>query len=489
MNAPAALEGSATQSREVPPRIDVGLMRLCGRDLAVPAASVREVVPLPNRLHPAFSESGSCAGTIVVRGRAIPVLDIAERLGLPPREEGGGVVLILRHDQALIGLIMDMVSGLARITEGQIQPLHAVNQARAPIVASSFTHDDTLVGLIDPAAVFAVPGIATAQETSLDKDKGASGQRSSVVLVTLADANIALDSGLVVATVPGVQLKPSVAPASKWIGVVQYLEREVPVVDDLSLFGLSGRAAEGSGGAVVLLKFDDQHILGLKIDSVRRILALHENAIQPLPPALREQLTLFAGAVIDREGQQNLMLDHQALHGCEALRMICALNRSTAQIKSESTLATGTMAQADAIQPFVVFRTGKGYRAAPLASVKQIIPYPSTVTGIRRAGSALQGIASYNGSPLPLLDLESGSLDHASGHTTRMVLVVEQEGAYNGLVVEKLETIARATAQRRPGGSAADCFIQTRVDNKARAVKVCDLTEEVLRSSIDPPSW
>ncbi|HEX8421742.1 MAG TPA: chemotaxis protein CheW, partial [Sphingomonas sp.] len=61
--------------------VHVGLMRLCGRDLAVPAADVREVVPLPDRLQPAFTDAAALAGSIIVRGQVIPVVDVAPLLG------------------------------------------------------------------------------------------------------------------------------------------------------------------------------------------------------------------------------------------------------------------------------------------------------------------------------------------------------------------------------------------------------------------------
>lgn len=483
MNAFASFKRGSPLSQGDAAVIDVGLMQLCGRYLAVPAASVREVVPLPERLHPDFSESGACAGTIVVRGRAIPVLDIAERLGFPLRAERTGVVLILLHEQRLVGLIMDMVSGIGRVTPDQVQRFHIAGHPRAPLITSCFTHGDTLVGLIDPAAVFALPGVAVADETGSDQRKGVRRQ-SSAVLVSVADANIAIDASHVVATVPSVQLKASVVPTSKWVGVVQYLDREVPVVDDLSLFGLSGRAAIGTGGGVILLKFDDHNMLGLKIDRVRRILPLGEQAVLPLSKTLRERLTLFAGTVMDEEGQQNLLVDHDKLRGCETLRMISALGLSPRKAES-ATVVKGLIPHSGTNQSFVVFRTGKGYRAALLASVRQIIPFPSNTTTIRSNGSALQGIASYNGAPLPLLDLTGAEAGFVSDRESCMVLVVEQAGAYNGLVVEKIETITRSVAQRSSDLlTEKQSFIHVRINNELKAVTIDDLDQAIERLTL-----
>jgi purine-binding chemotaxis protein CheW len=460
--------------------LEVGLMRLCGRDLAVPAANVREVVPLPERLHPSFSDAGVSAGSIVIRGRVIPVLDVAERLGFGPREGAGGVVLILRHQQALIGLVMDLVSGLARVPQEQVQPFAVAGDKGTRIVSSSFPHGDGLVGLIDPEAVFALPGVPHAKDTSMTGAGGHASGRSAVVLITAAEASLALEAGLVVATVPAVKMGPSPAPTSKWVGVVHYLGQEIPVVDDLSLFGLSGRAGDGPSAAVIILRLDDKRMLGVKIDQVRRILPVSRDAIRPLPAALAAQLTLFAGAVVDHDGRQNLLLDGDALTRSDALRMIGALSREKSGAASTAP-AMGAVAQGEGAnrQPFLVFRAGTRRRAAPLASVKQIIPFPQARTGVRRDGSGLQGMASYNGAPLPLLALAGAGVP--DGDAEPVVLVVETGGTFNGLIVDRLETVARAIARPSPGQRGASHFIEAQVGERMEAVTLVDLAEEARR--------
>ncbi|MBO9714156.1 chemotaxis protein CheW [Sphingomonas sp.] len=488
MNALVALSPEGMDAAVQAPgaaAIDVGLMRLCGRDLAVPAANVREVVPLPGRLHPSFSGNGASIGSIVIRGRVIPVLDIAAELGFGARAGEHGVVLILRHADALVGLVMDLVSGLARVPGNQVQPFAVSGGHGVRIVSSSFPHGDTLVGLIDPAAVFALPGVPHARESAALGETGGFAIRSAVVLITIANANLALDANLVVATVPATMLTPSPVPASKWVGVVRYLDQEVPVVDDLTLFGLSGRAADSSSGAVILLRLDEKRMLGVRIDRVRRILPVNEQSVQPLAEALAGQLPLFAGTVVDHDGRQNLLLDGEALTRSEALRLIGSLSRARqgadGAIRPTSAGATARAEEAGDRQPFLVFRAGSRLRAAPLASVKQIIPLPAARTGVRRdqSASGLQGIASYNGAPLPLLDLGGGEA-RREAEAQPVVLVVESRGTYNGLIVDKLETVARAIARPRPGMGGGE-FIDAKVGDAMKAVTLCDLGEEARR--------
>ena len=479
MNALSVLKaervGDELQPRAAP--LEVGLMRLCGRDLAVPAASVREVVPMPEQLHPSFSATATSAGSVVIRGRVIPVLDIAKNLGFPQREPGPAVILILRQDGALVGLIMDMVSGLARVPSDHVQPFTVIGVENGGLVSSSFPHENRLVGLIDPTAVFALPGVPVAREIKPRGGDASFTIRSAVVLISIAEANLALDASSVVATVPNAHLSPSPMPGTKWCGVVEYLGQEVPVVDDLELFGLSGRAADSPSGAVIILRFDEKRMLGLKIDRVRRILPISDSSVRPLPQALGERLPLFAGAVVDHESRQNLLLDREALTQSETLAMIGALSREK-NVARSGVAATSPGRDPGELQSYLVFRAGRMRRAAPLVTVKQIIPLPQDCTNVRRPGSALRGIDSYNNAPLPLLDLSDRNPDPSVNQTDRVVLVVEREGRFQGLVVDRLETIARSVVKPLTGPSSTSHFIEARVGERTESVIVCDLIQE-----------
>jgi purine-binding chemotaxis protein CheW len=465
--------------------VDVGLMRLCGRDLAIRAASIREVVPLPVTLHADFSGADVCAGTIVIRGRAIPVLDIARHFGLDRPAGATGIVVVLRAGKALVGLVMDMVSGLARIAADQVQSLTVAGDRHRPLVTSGFLHGEALFGLIDEQAVFALPGVTHATEAGLDEQRAAS-PRGAVVLVSVADIQIAIDTAFVVATVPGDTITPSPEPGGPWRGVVRYLDREVPVIEDLALFGLTGRAAEGRGCAVVIVQLDEHRMLGVRIDRIRRILPLGPRSVQPLSAELRARLPLFKGAAIDHEGRQNLMLDHDAVRQSAALRTMAALTRRT----GDAPVGQPGAASSGEQQAFVVFRAGRGHGAASLASVKQIVPFPADTVPVRCAGSALCGIASYGGAPLPLFELAGAQDDGGGDRSGRMILVVESDGACNGLVVERLETIARTVARPRPA-AAPGHFIHAQVDGRPTAITVCDLAAQVRRlagdTDVGPP--
>ncbi|RZM34364.1 MAG: chemotaxis protein CheW, partial [Sphingomonas sp.] len=226
----------------VPPdrAIHVGMVRLCGRDLAVPADHVREVVPFPDRLEPAFADAEALAGSVIVRGQVVPVVNIARLLGFGEAGAGPGVVVVLRCDRDLIGLFVHAVSGLTSVRASDIQPHLFVEAKGGQVVSSSFALDDRLVGMVDIAAILSLPGVPRVREIARAERQAMLVGQTRLLVLSVAGADLALEASFVVATVPGTQVRAAPGVGDQWVGVVDYLDLEVPVIDDLALLGLSG---------------------------------------------------------------------------------------------------------------------------------------------------------------------------------------------------------------------------------------------------------
>ena len=62
-------------------------------------------------------------GVINLRGAVLPIMDLAARLGLPTSETTvRSVIIVVKVDERLVGLLVDAVSDILSVTEDLIQP-------------------------------------------------------------------------------------------------------------------------------------------------------------------------------------------------------------------------------------------------------------------------------------------------------------------------------------------------------------------------------
>lgn len=137
--------------------------RLVDQDYALDIMSVREIrgwtrtTPLPH------APSYMC-GVINLRGTVLPVMDLAERLGLPAREKSDrNVIIVVKHGDAITGLLVDAVSDIVALTQDDLQPPPDMSPGSGPSVVSALTLlDDRMIRILDLAATVSVPESAAA---------------------------------------------------------------------------------------------------------------------------------------------------------------------------------------------------------------------------------------------------------------------------------------------------------------------------------------
>jgi len=85
-------------------------------------------------------------GVISLRGRIVPVLDLATRLGLPSRPPADHKIVIVETDGGVAGVIVDDVAGVLTVDDDRIEQLPvAADGARAAVVNLG----DRIIALLD----------------------------------------------------------------------------------------------------------------------------------------------------------------------------------------------------------------------------------------------------------------------------------------------------------------------------------------------------
>ena len=122
---------------------------LGSEEYALPIGAVHEIIR--------FSEPRSVAsevpwirGVIALRGKIIPIFDLAARMGLEPSEPGK--IVIVSSGVGQVGVMVDEVEEVLTVTSEQLEDVPTANSDSIEAIAKS---EDRLVVLLNTSGLFA----------------------------------------------------------------------------------------------------------------------------------------------------------------------------------------------------------------------------------------------------------------------------------------------------------------------------------------------
>ncbi len=140
--------------KEMPSTIELLTFKLADQEYSLDIMSVREIrgwtrtTPLPHA--PSYMK-----GVINLRGTVLPVMDLSQRLGLKPREHTDrNVIIVVKHEDVMTGLLVDAVSDIIALTADDLQPPPDMQASSSPNVVSSLTLiDERMIRVLDLSSI------------------------------------------------------------------------------------------------------------------------------------------------------------------------------------------------------------------------------------------------------------------------------------------------------------------------------------------------
>ena len=120
-------------------------------EYALPITQVQEIIRYTEPRAVA-SEASWLRGVISLRGKIIPVCDLAARLGLALDDHGRANIVVVETESGTAGVIVDEVEEVLTIDDTQ---LDSVPAAGAEFIEAVVKIDDRLVVLLDASGIFA----------------------------------------------------------------------------------------------------------------------------------------------------------------------------------------------------------------------------------------------------------------------------------------------------------------------------------------------
>lgn len=130
--------------------VELLTFKLSDQEYSLDIMCVREIrgwtkaTPMPHA--PSFMR-----GVINLRGTVLPVMDLAERLGLPARAHSDrNVIIVVKHGDSMSGLLVDAVSDIIAIKQSELQPPPDAATHGVPAIIKSLTLiDDRMIRVLD----------------------------------------------------------------------------------------------------------------------------------------------------------------------------------------------------------------------------------------------------------------------------------------------------------------------------------------------------
>lgn len=139
--------------------LDIIAFRLHDCDFCLETTSIREIrgwgksTPVPHA-------PPEVLGVMDLRGRVIPIIDLAAKLGMEPvGSSARSAIVVAEVNGGVIGLVVDGVSDLLTIGRELVQPLPAaVHLGAANFARGVITHDIGMICFLDLAGLFPAGG-------------------------------------------------------------------------------------------------------------------------------------------------------------------------------------------------------------------------------------------------------------------------------------------------------------------------------------------
>jgi purine-binding chemotaxis protein CheW len=130
---------------------------LSGEEYALPIGAVHEIIRYTEPRSVA-SEVDWIRGVIGLRGKIIPIFDLAARLQLPAGDSEPGKIVIVEAGAGQVGVMVDEVEEVLTVTAEMLEDVPTADRDTIEAIAKI---DDRLVILLNPEGLF---GRASAEE-------------------------------------------------------------------------------------------------------------------------------------------------------------------------------------------------------------------------------------------------------------------------------------------------------------------------------------
>lgn len=297
------------------------------QEYAIPIEKVQEIVQLPDNIVQVPKSATYVLGLITLRNRLLPLVALGDLFGLSGQVlNDRSRVVVINSGTMAVGLVMDSVNEVLRVPHTVVDavPLLLTHANGLGEIESICRLDGgkRLVSVIDPGRLFEdyplrdeLEKIHTFQEQTLhaESDELEEEEENQFVVFGLGEEEFGVPIACVQEIVRVPQELTHVPRAPSFVqGVINLRGGVLPVIDQRLRLGLAELTRNDRQRIVVFLIGGVR--TGFIVDTVKEVLRLPEDSIQPAPHLSAEQEKLITGvANLEQEHRLIMLMDPNQL--------------------------------------------------------------------------------------------------------------------------------------------------------------------------------
>jgi len=426
---------------------------------AVPLAEVQEIIRMPDIIQVPLSHA-SLEGLANLRGTVMSVTSLRRIFRYPDVKHNDATRVVVINQGIPVGLVVDRMSAVVTAESDQIESVSSIEATiNTDLLRGMIKTADGkgMIMILDPVRLFE----SDSGSGNRRAQKAGSGEIDAVVeqaseatdemqLVSFEVAGqeyaLAIENVQEIVQAPD-HINRVPKTDSHVLGVVTLRNRLLPLVSLREMFGLPAVALDDRN-KIVVVPLPDQTSVGIVMDTVKEVLRVNRNTLDPVPSLMRGGRTHGEILGICRlNGGKRLVsvLSAEALFENEAVR------RAAAHVDSgengEGDMVSNDAGAAVALaeeEQFVVFRLADEEYGAPIDSVQEIVRVPDTLTRLPKAPNFIKGVVNLRGAVLPVVDQRTRfDLDDMERNDRQRIMVFTIDGVRTGFIVDSVTEVLK----------------------------------------------
>ena len=426
---------------------------------AVPLAEVQEIIRMPDIIQVPLSHA-SLEGLANLRGTVMSVTSLRRIFRYPDLEHNDATRVVVLNRGIPVGLVVDRMSAVVTAEPGQIESVSSIEATvNTDLLLGMIKTADGkgMIMILDPVRLFesdSAAGRGRVQKLGSGEIdvviEQASETTDELQLVSFEVAG--QEYALTIENVQEiVQVPEHINRVPKTdahvLGVVTLRNRLLPLVSLREMFGLPAVPLDDRS-KIVVVPLPDQTSVGIVMDTVKQVLRVNRNMLDPVPSLMRGGKTHGEIQGICRlDGGKRLVsvLSAEALFNNEVIRRAAA-NLGTAEngedaMASDDVGGTTTLAEEE---QFVVFRLADEEYGAPIDAVQEIVRVPDSLTRLPKAPNFIKGVVNLRGAVLPVVDQRTRfDLDDMERNDRQRIMVFTIDGVRTGFIVDSVSEVLK----------------------------------------------